>query len=398
MKICRLAAFAVLMQAIVAKGDEKAHRHHLRGKHTSETRKFRQLKKGEEQKWDGTKIDTEQQRMATQYGTNNPTQIPLGPNGLPDCTPNCYTQLQEEMLKDAAAKANEQATTKGYVDRTGGSVGAGGNMEVVDSFDVTTNDKQLHYTVYVVHTEDQQGGDKSVVPNRASLNEEITADEITRLPYNENEEWDRPVPGTEQVNLVLEEVVSGTTKEPDIDADGKTLSSLISGGGLPAQEYNRAGDASAGENTSIARCSVPTWNLSGSGGGHECEHDYDCVEGCCAATNQILGNKKCIPPDVNPAFNLICQGDVGNECVSSENRVVDNEENYGSLGGEKVACMSPKILSAENYDGIESFHHWRNCHQPGDCQSNICAFNPPSIAKGICLDDIPSGWRPIGGD
>mmetsp|Transcript_15729 Transcript_15729/g.45337 ORF Transcript_15729/g.45337 Transcript_15729/m.45337 type:complete len:325 (-) Transcript_15729:74-1048(-) len=313
MKFVGLTTSIVFVQAMAAEGHGGMSRRHLRGKHAivGDMTKSRHLKKGEDQKWDDTKIYIEEQQMATQYGT------PLGSNGLPDCSPpNCYTQLQKDVLKDAADKVKEQA-----VDRIGGSVGEGGTMEVIDSFDVTTNGKQLHFTVYVVHPADQQGDDKPVEVNRAPLSGEVGADEMTRLPYNEKDESDRPVPGTAHVDLVLDKVVPGLIKKPDIGADSMTLGSPTSGGGLPAPEYNRVqpnASSSAGENNGVVtRCSVPTWNLSGSGSGHECNHDFDCFEGCCAITNQILGSRKCVPPDVNPAFNLICQGDVDNDCVDA---------------------------------------------------------------------------------
>ena len=384
MRIESFAIFAIYMQAIEANSSPYRH---LRGKRAvtdRNTKKIsRHLKKGQVQKWDDTKVHQEKDQLATQ------PDIPLGSNGLPNCNPpNCHTQIQKDMLKDATNKAKEQALTKGYVDRLGGA----GTLEAIDSFDVTTNEKQMHFTVYVVTPEDDQEVGKPVEPNRAPAGESID-DTITRLPYHEQNEEDKPVPGTEHVDLVLDEVVSGTTKTPEAGSE-IIMGSPTGGGGLPAHQYNRA--QSGGD---IARCSVPTWGLSGSGKGHECNHDYDCAEGCCAVTNHILGSKKCVPPDVNPSFSLVCQDDVGNECKSSTaNRAGSGYDTTGSIGGGSSVCASPKIPSAEDYSSVENFHRWRNCNKSCDCESGICAVNPPGISKGICVDAVPAGWRLKSGD
>ena len=388
MKIGKCIVFAVCMRGI-----EASNLSHLRGKRAvtdGETTKIsRHLKKGRDQKWDDGKIQYENDELATQ------PSIPLGSNGLPKCDPpNCYTQIQKEMLKDATDKAKEQALMKGYmyVDRLGGA----GTVEVIDSFDVTTNEKQMHFTVYVVTPGDGKDDGKPVhvQPNRAPASQSIDADTITRLPYHEQNEKDKPVPGTDHVDLVFDKVVPGSVKQPEA-ASEVILDSPTGGGGLPDHQYNRVQPGGG-----IARCSVPTWNLSDSGKGHECNHDYDCAEGCCAMTNHILGSKKCVPPDINPSFNLVCQGDVGNECaLSTANRARSGYETTGgSIGGGSSVCASPKIPSAEDYSSVENFHRWRNCNKPCDCESSMCAFNPPGISKGICVDAVPTGWRLSGDD
>ena len=385
MRIESFAIFAVYLQAIEANSSPYRH---LRGKRAvtdRNTKKIsRHLKKGQVEKWDDTKVHHEKDQLATQ------PDIPLGSNGLPNCNPpNCYTQIQKDMLKDATDKAKEQALTKGHVDRFGGA----GTMEVIDSFDVTTNEKQMHFTVYVVTPGDDQEADKPVEPNRAPAGESIDADTITRLPYHEQNENDKPVPGTEHVDLVLDKAVPGSMKKPEAGSE-ILMGSPTGGDGLPAHQYNRvqpAGD--------IARCSIQTWNLSGNGKGHECNHDYDCAEGCCAVTNHILGSKKCVPPDVNPSFNLVCQDDVGNECKSSTaNRAGSGYDTFGRTNGTDGGCVTPKIPSAEDYSSVENFHRWRNCYKPCDCESGICAVNPPGISKGICVDAVPAGWRLKSGD
>ena len=381
MKISKCIVFAACMRGIDADNSS-----HLRGKRPDadgNTKKIsRHLKKGRDKKWDDTKVHHENDQVATQ------PNIPLGSNGLPNCNPpNCYTQIQKDMLKDATDKAKEQALTKGYVDRLGGA----GTVEVIDSFDVTTNEKQMHFTVYVVTPGDAQEVSKPVEPNRVQPGGSIDADTITRLPYHDQNENDKPVPGTEHVDLVLDKAVPGSVIKPEAES-GMAMGSPTGGGGLPAHQYNRVQP-----DGNVARCSIPTWSLSGSGEGHGCNHDYDCAEGCCAVTNHILGSKKCVPPDVNPAFNLICQGDVGNYCSSMVNRE-GGEDTSNSLGDADSSFVTPKLPSAEDYNSVEDFHRWRNCSRACDCESGICAINPPGISKGICVDAVPKGWRMIGGD
>ena len=384
MKIGRYIVLAVCLRGIEANSSPR-----LRGGRAVEdvkaTKLSRHLKKGQDQKWDDAKIHREKDQVAPQ------PNIQLGENGLPNCSPpNCYSQIQEDMLKDAADKAKEQALTEKNFDR----LDEAGTVEVIDSFDVTTNEKQMHFTVYAVTPGDTQEDSKPVETNRAPAGGSIDVDTITRLPYQEKDKNDRPVPGTEHVDLVLDKVVPGSPKKPEAGND-VIMGSPAGGGGLPAQQYDRVQPG-----RDIARCSVPSWNLTGSGKGHECNYDYDCAEGCCAMTNHVLGSKKCVPPDVNPSFNLICQGDVGNECTSSTvNRVGSGHDATGSLGGGgSSVCATPKIPSAEDYSGVENFHRWRNCNRPCDCESGICAINPPGISKGICVDAVPTGWRMIGGD
>mmetsp|Transcript_8173 Transcript_8173/g.16630 ORF Transcript_8173/g.16630 Transcript_8173/m.16630 type:complete len:474 (-) Transcript_8173:205-1626(-) len=473
MKILPVQHAAVVASLVLVCVEARAYpdHSHLRGQAYTGGNTNKRLLKKKTQAWDDTAL---KQRLGIGGGTATTAahNVPLGDNGLPKCYPNCYEQIQTSLMQNALdeTRANLGGAGNGVVDRTG-LAGSGKVVEQIDEDDVETEDKTLHFNVYLVSNGDsnkivEEGPEERPLPDYvleeiSTLNQELedangdgivhdnvgTYSDWNRLPYDETPGFgpDAPMPDiVEELNVInqpFEDVVqdidynrvpgdadadvdngdeSGhgpdapapdttaeldTTNQPFEDVDGEEDATepqepaLINidedpnrVGPLP-NDNDRMSDASA----EVEPCSVPTWPIGGNGVGYECVHDYHCQRGCCAVTNELLGNRRCVAPG---AFHYQCQGDLGDYGCgkgADVNRLGDGDDSQGALedggGAVGIACASPKITS------IGQSTDTRRCNKGCDCVSGKCAYNPPKISQGICVDTVLDDWDLVdGGD